>query len=155
MAARSSRSRNPIAGAAYYVEVYLPQQRAIVEAQAEASAKAAADARSAAKAHAQAEAAAARRAQLVPQLAEQVRRLQSTKPGSRAEHLAREDAIVTALQMDPPEIPPNAQALFNRGQADLKAAATATDYHRAAAELSRALRVALGCLRLDGARRRG
>lgn len=132
-----------IAGVAYYERIYLPQQLAIAESKAKGAAQAAENARVEAKARAEADATAKRRAQRLPQLAEQLKRLQSSKPGSRAEQLAREDAIATALQMDPtPDIAPNAQVLFDRGHADLKAAAATDDYRRAAAELGRALRIA-------------
>jgi len=130
-------------GTYYYENVYLPRQAAIAQPKPKSAAEAAAPAQSETKTHEETQAAAAQRAQLMARLGEEVRRLQSTKPGSKAEQLAREGAITTALKITPPpEILAEAQALFDRAKADLTAASAADDYRRAANELSRALRMA-------------
>jgi formylglycine-generating enzyme required for sulfatase activity len=81
--------------------------------------------------------------ELKEKLDQDIAALQKAKPGGARETQLREDAIATALAMNPgPPPPDSAQQEIERAKSELKVAATPSDYKAAAGTLRKALRQA-------------
>jgi formylglycine-generating enzyme required for sulfatase activity len=82
-------------------------------------------------------------AELKEKLDQDIASLQKAKPGGARETQLREDAIATALAMNPAPTPPDeAQQELDKAKSELKVAATPIDYKAAAGTLRKALRQA-------------